>query len=165
MPMCISVYLWSPAGNGLTSWLSFVVSYCEFLTFQLVTIRILSQVWYLIVSIPDLCTLTKRVWYRFLCCRHCWKLGVHTRVVPVSHRLFLLHGTRILSVFPSMNLLQDSSINMSINLPISSIFYCDFNDTPHRLCWNWLEGDLDLLTLQRLQLPAGWLKCKLTKGL
>ena len=26
-------------------------------------------------------------------------------------------------------------------------------------------GDHDLLTLQRLQLPARWLKCKLTKGL
>ena len=25
--------LWSPAGKGLTSWLSFVVSYCEFNTF------------------------------------------------------------------------------------------------------------------------------------
>ena len=37
--------LWSPAGKGLTSWLSFVVS-------------TVSQVWYLIVSIPDLCTLT-----------------------------------------------------------------------------------------------------------
>ena len=33
--------LWSPAGKGLTSWLSFVVSYCE--------IGILGQVWYLIV--------------------------------------------------------------------------------------------------------------------
>ena len=42
--------LWSPAGKGLTSWLSFVVSDCEFVT--------LGQVWYLIVSIPDLCTLT-----------------------------------------------------------------------------------------------------------
>ena len=42
--------LWSPAGKGLTSWLSFVVSYCEF--------GILGQVWYLIVSIPDICTLT-----------------------------------------------------------------------------------------------------------
>ena len=42
--------LWSPAGKGLTSWLSFVVSYCEFVT--------LGRVWYLIVSIPDLCTLT-----------------------------------------------------------------------------------------------------------
>ena len=27
--------LWSPAGKGLTSWLSFVVSYCEFVTFLL----------------------------------------------------------------------------------------------------------------------------------
>ena len=61
MPMCISVCLWSPAGNELTSWLSFMVSNCECLHFQLVTIGILSQVWYLIVSIPDLCTLTKRV--------------------------------------------------------------------------------------------------------
>ena len=40
----------SPAGKGLTSWLSFVVSVCP--------IGILGQVWYLIVSIPDLCTLT-----------------------------------------------------------------------------------------------------------
>ena len=39
--------LLSPAGKGLTSWLSFVVSY----------IGILDQVWYLTVSIPDLCTL------------------------------------------------------------------------------------------------------------
>ena len=40
----------SPAGESLTSWLSFVVSNCEF--------GILGQVWYLLVSIPDLCTLT-----------------------------------------------------------------------------------------------------------
>ena len=45
--------LWSPAGKGLTSWLSFVVSSvsCHF------PIGILGQVWYLIVSIPDLCNL------------------------------------------------------------------------------------------------------------
>ena len=29
--------LWSPAGKGLTSWLSLVVSNCEFVTFQLVS--------------------------------------------------------------------------------------------------------------------------------
>ena len=29
--------LWSPAGKGLTSWLLFVVSYCEFVTFPLVS--------------------------------------------------------------------------------------------------------------------------------
>ena len=42
--------LWSPAGKGLTSWLSFVVSNCEFVTFPLVS--------YWIVSTSDLCTLT-----------------------------------------------------------------------------------------------------------
>ena len=44
--------LWSPAGKGLTSWFSFVVCNCEFHF----PIGILGQVWYLIVSIPDLCT-------------------------------------------------------------------------------------------------------------
>ena len=28
--------LWSPAGKGLTSWLSFVMSNCEFITFPMV---------------------------------------------------------------------------------------------------------------------------------
>ena len=37
--------LWSPAGKGLTSWLSFVVSNCEFVTFPLVSP---GQLWYLI---------------------------------------------------------------------------------------------------------------------
>ena len=46
--------LWSPAGKGLTSWLSFVVSAVSLS----LPIGILGQVWYLIVSIPDLCTLT-----------------------------------------------------------------------------------------------------------
>ena len=45
----VRVCLYVP-GIGLTSRLSFVVSYCEFV--------ILGQVWYLIVSIPDICTLT-----------------------------------------------------------------------------------------------------------
>ena len=39
MPLCASVFylcaLWSPAGKGLTSWLSFVVYNCEFVTFPL----------------------------------------------------------------------------------------------------------------------------------
>ena len=43
--------LWSPAGKGLTSWLSFVMSNCESCHFP---IGILGQVWCLIVSIPDL---------------------------------------------------------------------------------------------------------------
>ena len=39
MSLCASVYcaLWSPAGKGLTSLLSFVVSNCKFITFPLVS--------------------------------------------------------------------------------------------------------------------------------
>ena len=44
--------LWSPAGKGMTSWLSFVMLNCVFVTFPC---GILGQVWYVIVSIPDLC--------------------------------------------------------------------------------------------------------------
>ena len=47
--------LWSPAGKGLTSWLSFVVLNSVIVTFLY---GILGQVWYLIVSIPDLCLLS-----------------------------------------------------------------------------------------------------------
>ena len=47
--------LWSPAGKGMTSWLSFVVLNCVIVTFPF---GILGQVWYLIVSIPDLCPLS-----------------------------------------------------------------------------------------------------------
>ena len=51
---CLFIYaLWSPAGKGLTSWLSFVVS----------TVSLSLSHWYpgsgvVLVSIPDLCTLT-----------------------------------------------------------------------------------------------------------
>ena len=47
--------LWSPAGKGLTSWLSFVMVNCVFVTFPY---GILGQVCYLIVLIPDLCHLS-----------------------------------------------------------------------------------------------------------
>ena len=43
--------LWSPVGKGLTSWLLFVMFNCVFVTFLC---GLLDQVWYLIVSIPDL---------------------------------------------------------------------------------------------------------------
>ena len=38
--LCVRLFicaLWSPAGKGLTSWLSFVVSDCEFVIFPLVS--------------------------------------------------------------------------------------------------------------------------------
>ena len=47
--------LWSPAGKGLPSWLSFVIFNCVFVTFPC---GILGQEWYLIVLIPDLCHLS-----------------------------------------------------------------------------------------------------------
>ena len=47
--------LWSPAGKGLTSWLSFVVLNCVVVTFPF---GILGQVRYLIVSILDICPLS-----------------------------------------------------------------------------------------------------------
>ena len=50
--------LWSPAGKGLTSWLCLgcLLWVCHF------PIGILGQVWYLIVSIPDLCTFPYFEW-------------------------------------------------------------------------------------------------------
>ena len=53
--LCICAHLFvcallSPARKGLTSWLSFVLSNCEFLTFPLVSrVR---------CGTPDICTLT-----------------------------------------------------------------------------------------------------------
>ena len=39
LPLCVSLIcaLWSSAGKGLTSWLSVVVSNCEYVTFPLVS--------------------------------------------------------------------------------------------------------------------------------
>ena len=52
----VRVCLYMPGGHLLgKGCLSFVVSNCEFVTFPF---GILGQVWYLIVSIHDLCTLT-----------------------------------------------------------------------------------------------------------
>ena len=47
--------LWSPAGEGLTSWLMLMIFYPSFVTFSC---GILGQVWYLIVSFPVLCPLS-----------------------------------------------------------------------------------------------------------
>ena len=47
--------LWSSAGKGLTSWLSFVVLNRVVVTFPF---GIMGLVWYLIVSIPNLCPLS-----------------------------------------------------------------------------------------------------------
>ena len=56
MLLCLFIAaLWSPAGKGLTFWLSFVIFFCIFVTFHC---GILGQMWYLNVLIPDLCHLS-----------------------------------------------------------------------------------------------------------
>ena len=53
--LCVRLFicaLWTPAWKGLTSHLWCLSVHCHF------PIGILGQVWNLIVSIPDLCTLT-----------------------------------------------------------------------------------------------------------
>ena len=47
--------LWSPAGKEMTSLLLFVMFDCDFVAFSC---GFLGRVWYLIVSIPDLCRLS-----------------------------------------------------------------------------------------------------------
>ena len=54
LPLLIAA-LWSPAGKELTSSLSFVMFNCVSVT---IPCGIPGQVWYLIVSIPDLCHLS-----------------------------------------------------------------------------------------------------------
>ena len=48
--VCLFVPCGHPAGKGLNSWLSFVVSNCEFVTFPLVS--------WVRCGTPDLCTFT-----------------------------------------------------------------------------------------------------------
>ena len=51
--------LWSPAGKGLTSLALVGDVYCIFVTFPC---GILGQVWYLILSFPNLCCLSYFLW-------------------------------------------------------------------------------------------------------
>ena len=71
--------LWSHDGKGLTSWLSFMMSNCEFVTFQC---GILGQVWYLVVLIPDLCCLSYFRAYTLLYNSeaYCYKQGVCSKL-------------------------------------------------------------------------------------
>ena len=74
--------LWSPAGKGLTSWLSFVVSNCEICHFP---IGILGQVWYLIVSIPDLCFLN---YFLILCMNIAYILKMCMKKIYIENNVF-----------------------------------------------------------------------------
>ena len=57
--------LWSPAGKGLTSWLLMVMFIVIFVTFPC---GILGQVWYLVVSFPNLCRLSYVLYKNYLIC-------------------------------------------------------------------------------------------------
>ena len=57
--------LWSPAGKGETSWLWFVMLNCEVVTFPF---GILGRMWYLIVSVPDLCPFLTFILYTYIGC-------------------------------------------------------------------------------------------------
>ena len=50
--------LWSPAGKGLTSWLPFLVSNCEFVTFPLVSWVRCGTLLYRLMIFAPLLTLT-----------------------------------------------------------------------------------------------------------
>ena len=56
LPKLVPNERWSPAGKGLTSWLSFVVSAVSLSLSHWYPVS--GVVLYCIVSIPDLCTLT-----------------------------------------------------------------------------------------------------------
>ena len=70
VPCCLVVR--SPAGKGLTSCLLFVMFDYVFVTFRC---GILGQVWYLIVSIPDLCRLFYFTYLGFCFSYHCLESG------------------------------------------------------------------------------------------
>ena len=56
--------LWLPAGKGLTSWLSFVVSICEFVTFPLVSwVRRGTWLYQFLISAPLLTCITNISFY------------------------------------------------------------------------------------------------------
>ena len=92
--------LWSPAGKGLTSCLTFVIFNCEFVTFPC---GILGQVWYLIVLIPHLCPLSYFYcdWEQQWLCWDCMDTETHLSLcfslvqqVPKSH--VMAHQCRFL---------------------------------------------------------------------
>ena len=60
--------LWSPAGKGLTSWLSFVVSNCEFVTFPLVSwVRCGTCLYRLMIFAPSLTLAVQYINIIFVC--------------------------------------------------------------------------------------------------
>ena len=115
------VAVWSPAGKELISWLLFVMFNCVFVTFPC---GILGQVWYLIVSFPDLC-------------RHSY-LDIFTgqicalvAAVVKTQRVFSAHGC-FLACVKLESLFNKSAEKMLIYKKDSLIYYSQWS---HRV-WN-----------------------------
>ena len=87
------VALWSAAGKGLTSWLSFVMSNCEFVTFP---IGILGQVWYSIVSNPDLYLLS---YFILPVCMCVYQVGLCSVIVAFPGNIDLFCFSTTFSLF------------------------------------------------------------------
>ena len=73
--------LWSPAGKGLTSWFSFVVSNCEFVTFPLVSWVSCGTRLYRFLIFAPLLTL-----FRYQGKKSRVIKGIFPYLVPVQHR-------------------------------------------------------------------------------
>ena len=94
--------LWSPAGKGLASWLSFVVSYCEFVTFPLVSwVRCGTWLYRFLIFAP-LLTFTsnertdqrnKPIWFWYL--SQCWAMKAQVSLCICIGRLARAVADRI----------------------------------------------------------------------
>ena len=104
--------LWSPAGKGLTSWLSFVMFYCVFVTFPC---GILGQVWYLIVSIPDRCHLS---YFKKLSTLPTFKNYIISKFNIAYVPPYFTIGNRYTSVLHARLRNEGSSLNTDIFLEI-----------------------------------------------
>ena len=83
--------LWSPAGKGLTSWLSFVVSNCEFVTFPLVSwVRCGTWLYRLLIFAP-LLTLPQ---FSLYIVSYYWIKIVHTSVLIALQSAIYLHASK-----------------------------------------------------------------------
>ena len=76
--MCLFIcVLWSPAGKELTSWLSFVVSNCEFVTFPLVSwVRCGTWLYRFLIFAPLLTMALISAWVKNLLCIVVLKQGL-----------------------------------------------------------------------------------------
>ena len=109
--------LWSPVRKRLTSWLLFVMSNCDFVTFPC---GILGQLWYLILLSSDLCRLSYFVmWHAFFIYTHlCTENSLSIQLWPLIAIFFcvvwfgsLLFGLHCLHIFISMSPCIWSDIN------------------------------------------------------